>query len=50
MFGADKGAWNWKGYDDLSSLTKAAQRHQNKAGHLKAKITMKTLGDTRIDL
>ncbi|KAF3857526.1 hypothetical protein F7725_009385 [Dissostichus mawsoni] len=50
LFGTEKGAWNWKGYDNLSCLTKAAQKHQNTAGHLKATVTMKTFGDSRIDL
>ncbi|KAF3854539.1 hypothetical protein F7725_022594, partial [Dissostichus mawsoni] len=49
LFGTEKGAWNWKGYDNLSCLTKVAQKHQNKAGHLKATVTMRTFGDTRID-
>ncbi|KAK1886769.1 Protein Dok-7 [Dissostichus eleginoides] len=50
LFGTEKGAWNWKGYDNLSCLTKAAQKHQNTAGHLKATVTVKTFGDSRIDL
>ncbi|KAF3847096.1 hypothetical protein F7725_020124, partial [Dissostichus mawsoni] len=50
LFGTEKGTWNWKGYANLSCLTKAAQKHQNTAGHLKATVTMKTFGDSRIDL
>ena len=34
LSGNDKGAWNWNGYCNLSSLTKAAKKHQNTACHL----------------
>ena len=40
LFGTDKGAWNWRGYDNLSSLTKSAQKHEGSASHLKATITL----------
>ena len=50
LFGTDKGAWNWKGYDNLDSFTKSALKHEGSASHLKSTITLKTFGDSRIDL
>ena len=50
LFGTDKGAWNWKGYDNLDSFTKSALKHEGSASHLKSTITLKTFGDARIDL
>ena len=42
LFGTDKGAWNWNGFNNLSCLTKSAQKHAASASHLKATITLTT--------
>uniref|UniRef100_A0A3B1J2E9 DUF4371 domain-containing protein n=1 Tax=Astyanax mexicanus TaxID=7994 RepID=A0A3B1J2E9_ASTMX len=47
---SDSSVWSNTGFDNLSCLTKAAQKHQNSAAHLRAVVLSKTFGDVRIDL
>ena len=50
LFSPDKGPWSSTGFSNLSWLTKAALKHQSTPGHLRATVSLKTFGDTRIDL
>ena len=51
LFATDRrGVWSHGGFSNLSCLTKAALRHQSTAGHLHATVSLKTFGDTRVDL
>lgn len=44
------GPWCSAGFNNLSCLTKAAQKHQSTPGHLCAAVSLKMFGDTQIDL
>lgn len=51
LFTTDKSStWVSGGFVSLSNLTKSAHRHQDSAAHLQATVSLKTFGDTRVDL
>lgn len=51
LFTTDKSStWASSGFVSLTNLTKSAHRHQNSASHLQATVSLKTFGDTRVDL
>lgn len=51
LFSLDKSStWVSGGFVSLTNLTKSAHRHQDSAAHLQAMVSVKTFGDTRVDL
>ncbi len=50
QFSTDSGTWTSSGLGSLNTLSKAANKQQCSAWHLVAVVTLKTFGDTQVDL